>query len=168
MNERIDVHTYALMTEDKPLKVYKKGILGNVQIHVLDPFDQKPGVAILHGYPGDETTFVKLFSQKEVAFFEARNKWHIENNYLIQVEGELPKASEEPNPNKMSDEEALSLVKGNYKTLESRVSEITSIATLSMLVQLAEEENRPAKTIEFLKSSLSKLQFGDEEEDGDN
>jgi len=164
MNDRIDIHTYALMMEQQPLEIYEKGILGNVQVHVLDPFDSKAGVAILHGYHGEPETYVQLWSKKEVAYFRVKNKKHIDMGFLVKLD-KMPEKEEVVNENIMSNEEIIELVAKPFKSIEAKINKIDSEATLNRIVRIAEEENRPAKTMELLRSRLAEVQFGEEVED---
>jgi hypothetical protein len=158
MDNVLDV--YSAMQTEKPYATYKKAILGMVAIHVLDPFQDKPIIQIMKGDPSknDEGCLIDVWTVKEDVFLRKMNKNHFAKGNLIPfARKEEYKPSEEELLNSMTDEDMLKLLEAKWFTLQSSVSKMTSPAPLYRLLTLAQEMERPEKTLELIRARLSEL-----------
>lgn len=88
MNTKISPKVYSAMQENRPFKVYKKTILGQVAIQILNPFSDEPEVFLLRGnhLNNDEGCFIEFWNERQHEFFRKMNKFHLTKGYLIPVE----------------------------------------------------------------------------------
>lgn len=90
----------------------------------------------------------------------------IANKYSI-LEG-LIKETEEPSVdwetvNAIDDDEAKELVK-NYLQLKQTLDAVDSLSTVSKILEIAKETNRPTKTIKLIESRFAELNEANEDE----
>ena len=162
-NQRDDFDLYSRMQSGKPLAVYKKKILGKLNVRVLNPFDQKPMHTILQGDPRKKNCpkcFVELWTDKELMYFLRSNRIHLDGGNLIEYTKTLSSKIERT-VNNLSDEEIESLVKAPFLKLKKTVEKMTSIAAVSRVVDTAETAGRPEKTMLYLRERLSLMQSGE-------
>jgi len=154
---------YAKMQTGEPYATYKKTQPGILVVRVLNPFSQREEELLLKGIPdkGDLTCYVPLWSDKEARFFEFSNQKALEDGDLIPAQ--WPKLSEiRKTYNNMTDEELTELVGPNTKfiKLQAVVSKMTTEAAVSRALRMAEQMDRPEKTVQFLRERLSQIQLG--------
>jgi hypothetical protein len=156
MNTPVSYDTYSAMQADQPLAIFKKTIVGKVAITVLNPFSGAPEGIILVG--DSEDSYVKLWDEKQLSFFERANRDHFKNGRLQRVEqAPVP----QPSPNIISDEEIDELLNGHYKTLQSKVKTFTSEAPVHRILNRARELDKSEKLITWLEGVLAEMQFGE-------
>lgn len=152
----------AAQENGEPQAIYRKTILGKVIVKALDQFTGKAVDIILYGVPGkdpDEDIEICLWAPIEVKFFERYNKGLIEKGSLAKVDSMAETVINRTNS--LNDDEIKELVSGNYRRLESTLSDITSEATLQRVYKLAVELNRPAKTLGVIQTRVEEVQQND-------
>lgn len=165
----VSMSVYSQMQTGEPYKTYKKVVPSWVAVTVLNVFNDRPERITLKGNPeeNDIDCYVPLWSEKELLFFKRENRDHIKNGRLIEAvyprDDEIPKSV-----NNLTEKETIKLVTGPWKTLENRVKKMDSEAAIYRIVQIAEQQERPEKTMNFLRKSLSRVQSGiiEEEKEG--
>lgn len=158
MENALDI--YSAMQTEEPYATYKKTVLGQVAVRVLDPFQDKPIIQIMKGDPqkNDEGCLIDVWSPKEDAFIKRMNPNHFAKGNLIPFKRQkVYEPTEEEKLNSMSDEDMTKLLESPWFTIQSSVSKMTSAAPLYRLLNLAEEMERPEKTLEFIRARLSEL-----------
>lgn len=137
-------------------KFWKKAIKGSVGGRVLN----KKGDEIeflLKGDPNDpeNDAAVEIFDEDGEKHFKRANKSAIKNGYLLEI-------SDNPvlldSTNAVSDGYLKDLLKQPFFKMKKEVANFTSQVPVARLLEIAMEENRPVKTIEFLQETLDGLQ----------
>lgn len=163
----IDTRVFSQMQKGKPLRTYKKEIMGKLHIVILNPFDlQSIEEVLLEGNPSntnDKRQFIDLWTEEEIAFFEVKNETALTKGRLVIYNKEIPRTIEKTMDN-LPEEELVELVNSPFIKLKNAVEQMTSEAALQRVLRVADQEDRPEKTMTFLRETLSKLQFGDLEE----
>jgi hypothetical protein len=151
---------FSAMTGGKPLKTYKKTILGRVYVTALNMLTGTPtpeGV-ILDGDPrkNESGAMFDIFSDQEDYFFRKMNKRHFDAGVLI----EFTKTStpRERTIEEFSDEELKSLINKPFLALQNTLNKTTSVATLFRIESLARELEKSEKVIRAIESRLSEVQ----------
>ena len=140
-------------------KFYKKAIKGSVGGRRLNKKGDEVEF-LLKGDPNDpniETT-VEIFDADGDKFFRKTNKSAISNGYLIEVSESTLSLDE---TNAVSDGFLRDLLKQPFTKMKKRVDAFTSSVPVARLLEIARSENKPVKTVEYLVSTLQKLEsFG--------
>ena len=156
---------YGKMATGEPLKVYRKTILGRVNVKAINPVEDVAEDVILSGNPDDrscETCFVEIWSDKELVYFLRANRTHLSEGTL--VEDTKPRDTEiKKTPNNLSDEEIEELVVSPFLKLKKVVESMTTESAVSRVLREAEKAERPEKTITFIRERLSEIQAGEYE-----
>jgi len=152
--------TNAVIQGGKPIKTYRKGILGKVHIHVWNSFEEKPQGIILEGREGSEEAMYDLWNEKEVRFFEMMNKRQIETSYLVITDRDNINL-EDKKISIFTDVELEKVLRDKYFTLMHFLDEVDSEPIIFRLLTLAERIEKPAKTVDAIKSRLAELQAVD-------
>jgi hypothetical protein len=141
---------------ESPIAIYRKDILGKVFVTVLNPFMNTPEGVLLQG--NDDDSYVELFDNKSLAFFERVNRDHIRAGRLTKVK---TKPVPEPSPNIISDDEIDVLLDGKktkFLALKAKVTTFTEEAPVKRLLDRARELDKSDKLVTFLEQTLSDLQ----------
>jgi hypothetical protein len=165
-DKNVSMTIYSQMQSGEPYKTYKKVIPSWVAVTVLNVFNDRPERITLKGDPAvnDIDCYVPLWSDKEYLFFKRQNRNHIADGRLI--ESTYPKEEDIPQSvNNLTEKETIELVNGPFMTLKRRIEKMDSEAAVYRVVQIAEQQERPEKTMNFLRESLSRLQLGIKEEE---
>jgi hypothetical protein len=152
---------FSAMQTEKPYKSYRKTILGQVYVKILNPFnDIDPMGVILVGTDNTEdTAIVHVWSAKENQFILYMNKDHFEKGNLIEYNApEKRVISEDEKYNTLNDEEILKYLSSKYFSLQAAVNKMTSEAPLYRLLTFAEEQEKSEKIINLIKGRLSEVQ----------
>jgi len=111
-------------------------------------------------YSGDPLGFVLTKETPWVAVredqlrnFKIANKRIIVEGLIIEVE---EPSTDWETPNTFTDEQIDTVLK-NYLTLKKTLAEVTSVATVSRMLERAKEQRRPEKTIELLETHLEEI-----------
>jgi len=145
---------------------YKKAIKGSVGGRTLD----KKGDMVeflLKGDPmsDDEDVIVEINDADAEKFFEKTNKTAIAQGYIIRIDEHTLTLDES---NAVSDGYLKDLLKQPFMQMKKRVEEFTSPIPVNRLLEFASQENKPVKTVEYIKSAISKLEGGDAKHIGIN
>jgi len=161
METNTESAVFSAMQTEKPYKSYKKTILGQVYVNILNPFNDKdPMGLILFGETNQEdTAIVNVWSAKEDHYLRSMNKRHFERGYLVEYQTPESKVvTDEEKHNTLSEDELKKLLSSKYFTLEAAVNKMTSEAPLYRLLVLATEQDKSEKIISFIKGRLSEVQ----------
>jgi hypothetical protein len=120
---------------------------------------------ILSGDPKQkpETAILDLWTAAEDVYFRRTNR-NILNEGLIIDYGE--EIDQPLGTNAVSDDELRTVLSGKYFAVKAMLDSFTSPAPAERMLALAEEMDRPVKTIEAIKSRLSELQLLEYENTG--
>ncbi len=143
------------MEENYP-KVYKKAIKGTVGGLVLNARGQEEDF-LLKGDPqtSDLTQIsVEILDSESDKFFVKHNKPALVNGFLIEI-ADGPDASFDET-NAVSDGYLKDLLKLPFTKMVKKLSEFTSPVPISRLLTFALEGDKPVKTVEIIKTHLSK------------
>lgn len=155
MNE-FDV--YAAMQEGKePVARYKKSIVGQVQVSVLDPFSDKPTYLLLKGVDGDKDSMIDLWTNKQLVFFERMNNSHIKAGRLIKTS--TKQAEPVLSPNQVSDEEIDELLSSKIAILREKVETFTETPPILRLLNRARELEKSERVVKYLEEQMAKLEL---------
>jgi hypothetical protein len=159
LREDILSEIFRSQEDGEPEKVYKKVIVGKVALRVIDNFTGEKAEVLIVGDPDNtdpDDLEISLWTPMEVRYFEKANKGLIEAGSIVEVSKKSK--FEVDRVNALDDKALKELSHSRYFTLVSRLDEITSETTLQRLLKIAEEENRPAKTLNVIKGKLEELQ----------
>lgn len=140
-------------------KFWKKAIKGCVGGRVLNKRGDEDEF-LLKGDPNDpkadtDSMVVEIFDEEAEKYFKRTNKATIVNGYLIEI-GEHTMELDEINA--VSDGFLRDLLKKPLSKMRPRVDKFTSPVPVSRLLELAQSENKPIKTIDYLKEVITKLE----------
>lgn len=163
MSAQANNELFSAMVGNKPLKTYKKTILGRVYVTALNMLTGTPvpeGV-ILTGDPrkNEVGTMFDVFSEQEDYFFKKMNKVHFDEGRLIEVKRtETPR---ERTIEEYSDEELKTIIMKPFKALENAINSTKSQALVYRILTLAKELEKSEKVIRHIESRLSEIQEGE-------
>lgn len=150
---------FANMADGKPLKSYKKVVLGKLLLRIWDSMSNVATEKIFSGDPrkGDETVF-DVYSEREKVYFERMNQAHFKSGSLIEYK--RPEAPQEVvrTFEQYTDEELADIVNSRFLSLQSTLNKIESIAVLFRIKNLASEFEKSEKIIRAIEARISELQ----------
>jgi len=157
---------FAKMQTGNPVAIYKKAILGKVEVSVVNPFNGIPESVILQGNPvkNSEGCFVEVWSQMEEVYFERQNKSLFKQGYLVKLETKekpQPKGEEVKSYEEYSREVIEEIVTAPYMKFKKDLNEIDSEPVLYRVLSIAEELERPEKTMVHIRQRLAEVQQKD-------
>jgi len=161
MDTNLEAADFSAFNLEKPYKSYRKTILGQVYVKILNPFNNLESMGlILSGEDNSsDSAIIRVWNPKEDKFLRTANKKHFEKGYLIEYkEPEVKQVSEEEKFNNLTDAESEELVSSKFFTLQSAVNKMTSEAPLYRLLKIAEREEKSEKIINLIKGRLSEVQ----------
>lgn len=140
-------------------KFWKKAIRGAVGGRMINKRGDEDEF-LLKGDPTNpdadvDAMVVEIFDEDAEKYFKKTNKSTIVNGYLIEI-GDHSISLDEINA--VSDGYLKDLLKRPPSKMRPRVDKFTSPIPVQRLLELAEAENKPVKTIEYLKDTISKLE----------
>lgn len=144
----------------EPVATYIKPITAKVAISIIDPFDGRPTDIILKGDPADpevdeEDIIIELWTDFEHEYFRRANKLQLDRGYIAPFTKEI---KEEISVNEITDEELRDVLGKPYFAWKNQLDEFTSPIPVKRMLKIAEEMNRPIKTINTIKERLSNMQ----------
>lgn len=163
MEKNYNPEIYAAMQAGKPFKSYIKTMLGKIYVVVLDPFSGDPDGIILQGNPKNKTKndscIIDTWDEVQDLFFRRINKRQFELGNIIPYVRPEPTVPTETPITELSDEELVTkFLNQKYYSFSSLVNKIEQAAVLVRLLDLARENEKSEKMINFLESKLSELQ----------
>ena len=165
MNDKvISPDVFAKMQTGDPVAVYKKTILGKVEVSVINPFSGVPQNMMLYGEPNKNhpNCFVEVWSQMEEVYFERQNEVFFKKGTLIKLkEPKKPKrkgVGKEKDYDKITDEYLKELITAPFMKFKKELNAIDSDAVMYRILSLAEEMERPEKTMQHIRQRLTEVQ----------
>jgi len=161
MDTNLEAADFSSTQTEKPYKSYRKTVLGQVYVKILNPFNNLESLGIvLSGEDNfSDNAVVEVWNAKEDKYIRSANKQHFERGYLIEyTKPEDKEVSEEEKANNMSDKELEKLISSKFFTLQAGVNKMTSEAPLYRLLVLAEKEEKSEKIVNLIKGRLSEVQ----------
>lgn len=151
---------FEMMQEDKPYAMYIKTVMGQVLVRILDPMRILPAEVMLVGDPATaklEDITVRVWTKAEDRYLRTNNKPHFEKGYLVPYS--KPEGFKEATlVNQITDEEIEHILSQPFYALTNRLALFTSSAPVRRFLLAAEKMNRPVKTINYIKNTLSNLE----------
>ena len=145
----------------EPVARYKKAIVGQVCVSIIDPFTGSPLERILKGKEGDQgisedDITVTLWTEMAHDYFRRANQVLLQAGYITPFNKEVTTAP--PSVNEISDEELIEILNKKFFAMKAFLDKVTSPIPVLSLLRLAEDMNRPVGTINAIKEKLSQLQ----------
>lgn len=149
--------------EGDAVATYIKPITAKVVVRVIDPFEGKPTDLVLKGDPANPETdkediIIKCWTDYENEYFRRVNKDLLERGLIAPY---TEKVKKEISVNEITEEELRDLLQQPYFAWKTKLDEFTSPIPVKRMLRIAEELNRPIKTINTIKEKLSGLQQSD-------
>lgn len=146
------------MNTNKFPKIFKKAIKGTVGGLMLNDRGNEEEF-LLKGDPSKtdiNQITVEIPNAESEKYFIKHNKSALANGYLIEITdgGEISFDA----TNAVSDGYLRDLLKLPYTKMKNRVDEFTSPIPVNRLLQFAMDNNKPIKTITYLRNTLQSLQ----------
>lgn len=166
MNSDTHAEDFGFTSGIEPYKSYIKTILGKVYVTILDPYTGERVGLILKGDPKtkhNEDCIVDVWSQREDAFFHKRNKKHFELGQLIEHTRKEVVPEESEILSALSDDEMVELLNSPFFKLQATVNKMETIAPIYRLIELAKEQDKSPKILDFLAGKMSELQLAEYE-----
>lgn len=144
----------------EPKAVFKKTILGQVTVELLDPFDLKNKTTIKHilrGEPGSPESVVKLYSDEEVKYFYIANRRLIETGLIAPANVENQPV--EPEVKFYTDEEIEEMLKSRYfKKFEKFLNEYADTpAKIARIIEIAKRVDLTKSKINLIRAKAMEL-----------
>lgn len=160
-SEMLGRNDYAAMVSGgKPYKAYIKTILGKVLVKYWDNFTNSPAEMLLYGDPKkrDETCIVKVWNEREDAYFKSTNRQHLKQGTIINYE--LPEVTEpvETPIEQASDETLKEIINSKFMALQNKLNKIDSVAVLFRMKNLADEMDKSEKIVRAIEARISEVQ----------
>lgn len=144
---------------ETPQKIFRKVIMGQVSLRIIDPFSGDRTEMMVSGVPHEsdgEDLEVVLWTPLEVLYFEKANKGLIENGSIVEVTSQTQFTVDRTNA--LDDASLRSLATIHFFTLKSKLKQITAEVTVQRLYNIAVELNRPAKTLQAIQTRIEEIQ----------
>jgi len=140
-------------------KFWKKAIKGSVGGRMINNRGEYEEF-LLKGDPSDpkadvDAMIVEVFDEESEKYFKKTNKATVVNGYLVEI-GEHNIFLDEINA--VTDGYLRDLLKKPLSKMKPRVEKFTSPVPVSRLLEFAQEENKPVRTVEYLKSVIANLE----------
>lgn len=154
---------FSKMQTGEPRAIFKKAILGKVEVWVVNPFNGVPEAVMLEGNPSKNNPkcFVEVWSQMEEVYFERQNKPLFKEGYIVKLEGtEKPKEKgvKERTYEEYTRERIEELVTAPFMKFKKDLNDIDSEPVLFRILSIAEELERPEKTMVHIRQRLTEVQ----------
>lgn len=150
----------ASVSGGRPYKAYIKTILGKVIVKYWDNFTNTPSEIILQGDPKrhDETCIIKIWNEREDAYFKSTNKYHFKQGNIRPYE--IPEDAEvvETPIEQASDDELKLVINSKFFSLQNKLNNINSVAVLFRMKSLAEEMEKSEKITKAIEARISEIQ----------
>jgi hypothetical protein len=159
----ISPDAFSKMQTGDPVAIYKKEILGKVEVSVINPFNGTPEPLILEGDPqkNDPRCFVEVWSQMAEVFFERQNKPLFKQGYIVKMKDTVKPEEKEDlakSYEHFTREHIEELVTAPYMKFRKELNEIDSEPILFRVLTVAEELERPEKTMINIRQRLTEVQ----------
>jgi hypothetical protein len=154
---------YSKMQVGEPVAIFKKTILAKVQVSVINPFNEAPEYIMLYGDPkkNHPDCFVEVWSQMEEVYFERINDSLFKKGYITKLETNVKpkrKDTQEQDYSKLTEADIRELVTAPFMKFKKELNAIDVVGVLYRIQAIAEEMERPAKTMENIQQRITELQ----------
>lgn len=152
----------ANMIEGRPLKSYKKVILGKILLKLWDSLLNAEKELVFEGDPrkGDETVF-DVYTEQERVYFERMNRRHFQTGSLVNYTRPEVAQETEKTFEQYSDDEIKAVIDSGSKrfiSLQHTLNSIDSIAVLFRMRYLAEEMEKSDRITKAIEARISEVQ----------
>lgn len=157
----VNYSIYSLMQTGKPVKTYRKTITAQLTVTVMNSFTQRPEMILLTGEGTTANSVVKLWNEKEVAFFVKANAPTLERGALIEYKSEdIPELVMEKYADATDEDldKILDTKTTPWYSLLKIIAEINTEPVLIRLLGKAREQERSEKVISLITERLSSVQ----------
>ena len=166
--QEVSADVFSKMQIGDPIAVYKKMTLGKVEVSVLNPFSGKPENILLYGDPNKNNPkcFIEVWSQKEEVYFDRQNSALFKGGYLEKLKEPVRPARrdiKEKDYSEISREYIEELVTAPFMKFKKELNEIDAEAVLYRVKDVAEELERPEKTMNHIRARIVEVQSLDAE-----
>ena len=155
---------YSKMQVGEPVAVFKKTILGKVQVSVINPFNDEPEYVTMYGDPkkNHPECFVEVWSQMEQVYFERQNSPLFKRGYVVKLDTPVkPKRKDTEKAtdySKLKEADIKELVTAPFMKFKKELNAVDAIGVLYRILAIAEEIERPPKTMEHIQQRITELQ----------
>jgi hypothetical protein len=152
-----NMNQIASLMAKEPYKRYIKATLGRVVVKILDPITGQQVEVVLSGDPKlkEESCILDLWTSTEQTYFERNNKQILGDGLLVDFKESIEAV---PTANNVSDAQIIEALTGKFFQVKKLLDGFTATAPVERMLTLAEEMNRPVKTIDAIKGKLAELQ----------
>jgi hypothetical protein len=157
----VNYSIYSQMQTGKPIKTYQKTITAQLTVTVMNSFSGRPEMILLTGDGITAGSVVKLWNEKEVAFFVKANGPAIERGALIEYKSEdVPDLVMRKYADSTDEEldKVLDTKATPWFALTKIIAEIDVEPVLIRLLTKAREQERSEKVITLITERLSAVQ----------
>ena len=165
--DTMNLEMFSAMQIGKPVRTYKKTILGQVYCTILDPFSNEPKGILLRGDPrkDEEGTMVDVWSEVQDLFFRRTNKKSLETGAIIEFARKTDSATLNPEPfATASDSEIDAILLQKYYSILSALNKCTNTTVLNRFLERARVLEKSEKIINTIISRISEIESGSVEE----
>ena len=154
---------YSKMQVGEPVAIFKKTILGKVEVSVINPFNDTPEGVTMYGDPkkNHPECFVEVWSKMEEVYFERQNAPLFKRGYVVKLDEVVKPKRTDPQGtdySKLTEADIKELVTAPFMKFKKELNEIDAIAVLYRVQAIAEEMERPFKTMEHINQRITELQ----------
>lgn len=163
MSSTINANLISAINEGKPLKSYRKTILGKVYVTMIDPISESSDPVVGHLMEGnpdsDPRAIIDVYSEREDLFFRRQNKRHFDTGVIVPY----TRPKEGPKVELIAqagDDELLDILNMKWFSFIKKINEIEEEAVIYRLLVLAESEDKSHSFVTALQSRLVQIQTG--------
>ena len=155
---------YSKMQVGEPVAIYKKTVLAKVEVSVINAFnDNRPENITLYGDPkkNHPDCFVEVWSQMEQVYFERQNAPFFKRGYLVKLDELVKPKRTDPQGkdySKLTDADIKKMVTSPFMKFKKDLNAIDEVGVLYRVQSIAEEMERPYKTMEHIDQRITELQ----------
>jgi len=127
---------------------------------VLNPFTDQPEIILLEGDPKDksnESNHVKIYTDKELAFFMRMNRRLLEIGHVIRDDKFITEEKdEEKKPlEQYTDDELAELISKPYVVAKKAVDSTDNPVVLNRMLDIAKDLNKSAKLVSYISDRIA-------------
>lgn len=155
--DNLDITRIESLLTNKPYKRYIKVTISRVSVKILDPISLRETEVILSGDPQNkpDSAILNVWTPAEDVYLRRNNKNIFNEGLILEYNEDIDSAL---NANSVSDEELREALTGKFFAIKALLDKFTSPAPAQRMLAMAEELDRPVRTIDAIKSKLADLQ----------
>ncbi|HEC63691.1 hypothetical protein LCGC14_0482830 [marine sediment metagenome] len=158
--ESFSAQQFSAMQEGKPLKRYRKTILGKVCVLVLNPFSGEPEEIILEGNPNNQAHLddlvVDIWDVQQDQFFLRFNKTHFQSGTIEEFDKVVV---EQASPNVISDDDIREALDKPFLALKALLNKFSEVIPVYRVLTLAEEMEKSEKILNAIRARATELEL---------